>query len=123
MRAALAVVGASVAAAACGGGSSEPPKRPPTSRDVAAIAGAMSDIVLQCQSVQAGLTERVDATEIGRDVDSLLHVYRRVRPDVKLTIGPLHTTPRHELELARANLQGGGCSPRAAQRLAGALRG
>jgi hypothetical protein len=83
----------------------------------------MSDIVYQCQSVQAGLTESVDATAIRRDVGALLRVYRRVRPDVKLTIGPLHTTPRRELELARANLQGGGCAPRAAQRLASGLRG
>jgi hypothetical protein len=87
------------------------------------IAGAMSDIVLQCQSVQAGLTESVDATAIGHDVDALLRVYRHVRADAQLTIGQLHTTPRRELELARANLQGGGCSPHAAKRLASALRG
>jgi hypothetical protein len=121
--AAVAAVAACLAMTGCGGGgSSGPPKRPPSAGDVAAVAGAMSDIVFQCQSVQAGLTASVDASAIGRDVDVLLHVYRRVRPDAKLTIGPLHTTPRHELELARANLQGG-CSPAAARRLANALRG
>lgn len=83
----------------------------------------MSDIVLQCQSMQAGLTDGVDARSIGRDVDALVAVYRRVRPDAKLTVGPLHTTPRRELELARANLQGGACSPAAARRLASALKG
>jgi hypothetical protein len=83
----------------------------------------MSDIVLQCQSVQAGLTESVDGDAIGRDVDGLLGVYRRVRPEARLTIGRLHTTPRRELELARANLQGGNCSTAAARRLAGALGG
>src|ERR1700759_2783469 len=89
------------ALAACGGGSSAPPRRAPTQHDVASVAAAMSDIVLQCQSVQAGLVAGVDQAAVRHDVDALLGVYRRVRPGVKLTIGPLHTTPRRELELAR----------------------
>jgi hypothetical protein len=116
----LAVV-AGPALAACGGGSSAPPRRAPTQPDVARVAAAMSDIVLQCQSVQAGLASRVDAGALRSDVDALLGVYRRVRPDAKLTIGPLHTTPRRELELARANLRGDGCSPADARRVATAL--
>jgi hypothetical protein len=115
----VAVAAACLAATACGGGSPARPKRAPSSGDVNAIARAMSDIVLQ--SMQAGLTEGVDARTIRRDVDALVGVYRRVRPDAKVTIGPLHTTPRRELELARANLQGGGCSTAAARRLASAL--
>lgn len=121
IRATALAVAAAYLATACGGGSPAPPKRPPTSGDVTAIARATSDIVLQCQSMQAGLTEGVDAKGIRRDVDALLGVYRRVRPDAKVTIGRLHTTPRRELELARANLQGGSCSPAAARRLASAL--
>jgi hypothetical protein len=109
--------------AGCGSGSPTPPKRPPTQRDVATVAGAMSDIVLQCQSVQAGLVAAADPRAVRRDVNALLGVYRRVRPDAGLTIGPLHTTPRRELELARANLQGGNCSAAAAKRLAAALQG
>jgi hypothetical protein len=89
---------------------------------VAAIAAATSDIVYQCQSVQAGLTADVDAAAVSRDVDALARVYRRVRPDAKVVIGRLHTTPRRELELARANLLGGGCSTGAAKRLASALQ-
>ena len=118
----FAAIAACLVATACGSGSSAPPKRPPTTRDVAAIAKAMSDIVYQCQSAQAGLTANADAVTIGRDVNALLGVYRRVRPDAELTIGPLHSTPRRELELARANLQGGGCSRGAARRLTSALQ-
>ena len=121
--AAAVAVACSLTATACGGSSSAPPKRPPTDADVVAIGKAMSDIVLQCQSMQAGLTESVDASSIRRDVDALVRVYRGVQPDAKLTIGRLRTTPRRELELARANLQGGGCSPAAARRLASALNG
>jgi hypothetical protein len=114
-------IAAGALATACGG-SSAPPRHAPTQRDVATVAKAMSDIVLQCQSVQAGLVAGVDRGAVRDDVDALLGVYRRVRPDAKLTIGPLHTTPRRELELARANLQGGGCSTAAARRVADALK-
>jgi hypothetical protein len=126
VRARAAAVGAAAivagpALAACGGGADAPPKHAPTQRDVSAVAAAMSDIVLQCQSVQAGLVAAVDQGAVRTDVDALLGVYRRVRPDARLTIGPLHTTPRRELALARANLQGGGCSAAAARRVAAAL--
>jgi hypothetical protein len=120
--AAVAAVVSCLMATGCGGGSSGPSQRSPTARDVATVARAMSDIVLQCQSVQAGLVAAVDSGALRGDVDALLGVYRQVRPDAALTIGPLHTTPRGELELARANLQGGGCSAAAARRLGGALR-
>ena len=72
--------------------------------------------------MQAGLTANVDAAAVSRDVKALVGVYRRVRPDAKLAIGRLHTTPRRELELAQANLQGGGCSTAAARQLASALK-
>jgi hypothetical protein len=117
----LAIAVGSGLTACGGGGSAAPPKHAPTQRDVSAVAAAMSDIVLQCQSVQAGLVAAVDQRAVRNDVDALLGVYRRVRPDARLTIGPLHTTPRRELALARANLQGGGCSAAAARRVAAAL--
>jgi hypothetical protein len=122
-RAALTVAIAScLGATACGGGSSsQPPRRPPTAHDLAAIAGAVSNIVYECQSVQAGLTANVDAAAIGGDVHTLVRVYRRVVPDAKVTIGRLHTTPRRELQLAQANLEGGGCSEGAARRLTNAM--
>ena len=115
-------IASGLGATACGGGSSsQPPRRPPTAHDVATIAGAVSNIVYQCQSVQAGLTASVDTAAIGGDVDALVRVYRRVVPGAKVTIGQLHTTPRRELALAQANLAGGGCSAGAARRLTNAL--
>lgn len=92
--------------------------RAPTHQDVAAIAGALSDIVYQCQSLSAGFVASVDAPSIRRDVDGLLRIYDAVRPDARITIGALHTTPRKELTLAQANLQGGDCAPAQAHRLA-----
>jgi hypothetical protein len=117
---AIAVAAACLAVTACGGASG-PARRPPTGHDVAVIAQAMSDVVYQCQSVAVGLTANPDAAAIRRDVDALLGAYRRVQPDAKLTIGPLHTTLRRELGLARANLQAG-CATGAARRLADASR-
>jgi hypothetical protein len=117
VRAALALGVICFGATACGGGSS-PATRAPTQQDVAGIAGALSDIVYQCQSVAAGFVAAADATSIGRDVDMLLRTYREVRPDAPITIGSLHTTPRRELALAQANLEGGGCAAAQGRRLA-----
>jgi hypothetical protein len=96
-------------ATACG--ATEPVRRTPTKQDVATIAQTLSDIVYQCQSVAAGFVAGADPAAIKGDVDALLRTYRRVRPDARLTIGPLHTTPRKELALAQANLQMAGCAP------------
>ena len=85
---------------------------------MAAIATALSDVVYQCQSVAAGFVANVDATSIRRDVDTLLSVYRGVRKDARITIGTRDTTPRQELALAIANLQGGDCAAAQARRLA-----
>jgi hypothetical protein len=120
-RAALTVAMAACLGATACGGSSQPPRRPPTARDVATIAGAVSNIVYECQSAQAGLTAGADPAAIAGDVAALVRVYPRVVPDARLTIGRLHTTPRRELRLAQANLAGGDCSAAAARRLASAL--
>lgn len=77
----------------------------------------MSDLVYQCQAVTAGFVAGADAAAVKHDVDVLLATYRRVRPDARITIGPLHTTPRHELALAQGNLRAGGCATAQARRV------
>src|SRR5438309_294087 len=79
-------------------------KHTPTKQDVATIAGAVSDIVYQCQSVAAGFVASADAPSLERDVTALVHAYRRVRADAPITIGTRHTTLRQQLALAEANL-------------------
>ncbi len=108
-----------LAVTACGGAD----KRAPTREDVATIAGSLSDIVYQCQSVAAGFVAGVDSASITKDVDALLQVAHAVRPDAMFAVGALHTTLRKELGLARANLTGGGCAAAQARRLSGALAG
>jgi hypothetical protein len=108
---------ACVAVTACGGAS----KRAPVPQDVATIAGSLSDIAYQCQSVAAGYVAGVDGASIRKDVDALLRVSRRVQPDARFSVGALHTTLHSELALARANLEGQGCAPGQARRLAGAV--
>jgi hypothetical protein len=63
----------------------------------------------------------VDGASIRKDVDALLRVSRRVQPDARFSVGALHTTLHSELALAQANLEGQGCGPGQARRLAGAV--
>jgi hypothetical protein len=113
---------ACVIAVGCGGAS----KRAPTQRDERAIAAAVSDIVTQCQSVAAGFIAGPDDALLRRDVDALVRTYGRVRPDARFVLGSssgvtLATTPRKELSVAQQNLAVGGCAPRQATRVRGAL--
>src|SRR5258705_11447911 len=70
VAAALLVGWACLTLAACG----DAPRRPPTQRDVATIAAAVSDIVYQCQSVAAGFIAAPDRASLTRDVNLLLTV-------------------------------------------------
>jgi hypothetical protein len=83
---------------------------------LATIEAAMADITSQCQS-SAAVVPTADRAALRRDVDALLRTYRIVRPDAKLSIGGLRTTPRRELKVAEADLRAG-CAPRQARRLA-----
>jgi hypothetical protein len=81
----------------------------------------VSDIVYQCQSVAAGLVAGVDGPSIRHDVTMLLRVYRGVRPEARIAIGPGRTTPRRELTVAQANLEAG-CAVAQARRLGAGAR-
>lgn len=96
----------------------------PSQRDIDATAAAVSDIVFQCQSVAAGYIAQPDAPSLERDVDVLVSVFRRVRPDDSFRLGSRGsmtrtTTVRRELALAERNLRDGGCSTGQAERLRG----
>jgi hypothetical protein len=103
-----------LAATACGSKAKPAPSR----QDVATVAQSVSDIAYQCQSVAAGYVAGVDSASIKTDVNALLRVWGRARPDANFDVGALHTTLRKEVELAQANLQGGACATAQAQRLA-----
>jgi hypothetical protein len=108
--------------AACGDSS----RRPPTQRDVATIATAVSDIVYQCQSVATGFIAAPDAASLQRDVKSLLDADRRVRSDASFTVGSRagitrKTTLSKEMALAARNLTNANCAPAQAKRLRQAL--
>lgn len=78
----------------------------------------MVDITSQCQS-SAVLVATADKASLRRDVTALVRTYRIVRPDARVSIGALHTTPRRELEVAQIDLQYG-CAAQQARRLAAA---
>jgi len=94
----------------------------PSQRDIDATTAAVTGIVFQCQSVGAGFIAEPDAPSLKRDVDVLLRLFRRVRPDETYVLGSKgsivrSTTLRREVALARRNLTDGGCAPKQADRL------
>ena len=107
--------------AACG----DAPRRPPTQRDIATIAAAVSDIVYQCQSVAAGFIAAPDTASLTRDVNLLVNVDHHVRSDATFALGSTagttrKTTLRKEISLAGRNLSNANCAPAQAKRLQGA---
>ena len=114
-----AAIAACLGTAACGGGSS---RKPPSQADIAKIAGSVSDIVYQCQSVATGFIAAPDAATIKRDVNSLVSANQRVQADASFVLGSesalkRKTTLNKEIALAAHNLQLGDCSPAQAKRL------
>jgi hypothetical protein len=98
-------------------------KTAPTQQDVVAIGAAVSDIVYQCQSVATGFTAGPDVSALRRDVDTLLNVSQRVRPDARFVPGSASgvtstTNLRQEISLATQNLTLAACAPAQAKRLA-----
>jgi hypothetical protein len=96
----------------------------PTSSDVAAISGAVSDIVYQCQATAAGFVSAPDTPSLTHDVTLLVEADRRVRPDAGFVLGSgsgirRHTTLRREIDLAAQVMAQSRCSPAEARRLPG----
>lgn len=97
-----------VVAAGCGGAA----KRAPTQQDANAIATSVSEIVYECQSVAAGFIATPNNAALARDVKTLLHSYRQVRPGAPFALdsasGATFTTTLHrEVTLAESNLASG----------------
>jgi hypothetical protein len=96
------------------------PKVAPDQRDATRIVAAVSDVVYQCSSVEAGYTDRVEARQVERDVDTLVRAWDRLRPDSRFRTATGRTTLRQQARIAVRRL-GEGCAPKEATRLREAM--
>lgn len=101
---------------ACDG---DEPRAEPGKRDIDRLLTAVSDVVTQCQAVEAGYVTKVDGASVRRDVDQLVDAAERLRPDARFatTIGA--TTVGRQIRLAERRLKE--CAPAQAARLEEAL--
>ena len=102
-------------------------RHPPTPSEVAAISGAVSDIVYQCQATAAGFVAAPDTPSLTHDVTLLVDADRRVRPDAGFVLGSRsgirrRTSLRREIDLAAQVMVQSRCSPAQARRLPAAVR-
>lgn len=104
------------ALAACDG---DEPKVEPTRHDVDRLLAAVSDIVTQCQAVEAGYVSKVDIASVRRDVDHLVNAAERLRGESRFGTATGTSTVGRQVRLALRRLEG--CAPAQAARLADAL--
>ena len=105
------------AAGACNG---DEPKLTPDNRDVRRIVNAVSSVVYQCLSVEAGYTDRPDAKVLRRDVDFLVDAWSRLRADARFRTPTGTTTLRDQSRVAVRRLDAG-CAPKQASMLRDAI--
>lgn len=103
--------------AGCNG---DQPKVTPDQRDVNRLLAAVSDVVYQCQAVEAGYTNRLDARSVERDVEFLVDAWGRLRADSRFRTATGTTTLRQQSRVAVRRLDEG-CAPRKAARLQEAM--
>jgi hypothetical protein len=77
---------------------------------------AVSGVVYQCLSVEAGYTDRPDAKALRRDVDFLVDAWSRLRADSRFRTTTGTTTLREQSRVAARRLEAG-CAPDQASRL------
>jgi hypothetical protein len=102
--------------AACDG---DQPKVEPDRRDIDRLMTAVSDIVTQCQAVEAGYVSKVDTGSVTRDVDHLVDAAERLRAEARFATATGASTVGRQVRLALRRLQG--CAPAQGARLAEAL--
>jgi hypothetical protein len=96
------------------------PKVAPDQRDATRVVAAVSDVVYQCSSVEAGYTDRVEVRQVERDVDTLVRAWDRLRPDSPFRTATGRTTLRRQASVAVRRLEEG-CVPKEATRLRKAM--
>jgi hypothetical protein len=96
------------------------PKVPPDQRDAARVVAAVSDVLYQCLAVEAGYTDRVEARQLERDVDYLVHAWDRLRADARFRTATGSTTLRLQARVAVRRLEEG-CASKEAARLEEAM--
>jgi hypothetical protein len=116
-RGALAVMlSCTCVVAGCDG---DQPKVAPDRRDIDQLVTAVSDVVTQCQAVEAGYVTRVEVASVRRDVDHLVDAAERLRAESRFATRAGVSTVGRQVRLALRRLRG--CAPAQAVRLEDAL--
>jgi hypothetical protein len=103
---------------ACDG---DQPKVTPDQRDATRVVAVVSDVLYQCLAVEAGYTDRLEARQVGRDVDYLVRAWDRLRADSPFRTATGSTTLRRQSRVAVRRLEEG-CAPKEAARLEEAIK-